>query len=239
VKSTIRIGLIGDYSPEITAHVAIPRALALAADVLAHAVEPTWIATPALDRDAERTLSAYHGLWCVPGSPYANMDGVLRAIRFAREDGRPFLGTCGGCQHALLEYARNVLNLAAADHAESNPDAEMPFIAPLACALRETSGQITLHSGSRICEIYGRSEIVEGYNCSFGVNPQYRALLEDGRLRVTGTDAAGEVRAVELIDHPFFIATLFQPERSALKGTAHPLVTAYLQAAALRIEDRG
>jgi CTP synthase (UTP-ammonia lyase) len=108
----------------------------------------------------------------------------------------------------------------------------MPIIAPLACALRETSGQIRLHSGSRVHDIYRRSEIVEGYNCSYGINPRYRALLEDGRLRVTGTDAAGEARVVELIDHSFFIATLFQPERSALNGTTHPLITAYLQAAA-------
>jgi CTP synthase (UTP-ammonia lyase) len=231
MPTTIRIALIGDYSPEITAHVAIPRALALAARDLDCAVEPTWIATVELAQAAAPTLAEYQAIWCVPGSPYASMDGALNAIQFAREAPRPFLGTCGGCQHALIEYARNVLGLDAADHAETNPDAQMPVISALACALRETTGQIRLFDGSRIRAIYGQAEIVEGYNCSYGLNPQYRALLEDGRLHVTAADADGDVRAVELSGHPFFVATLFQPERSALKGVAHPLIGAYLGAA--------
>jgi CTP synthase (UTP-ammonia lyase) len=232
MKPTPRIALIGDYSPEVTAHVAIPRALALAAGTLECDVAPEWIATPDLDRDAEWTLAPYHAVWCVPASPYASMDGALNAIRFARETGRPFLGTCGGCQHTLIEYARDVLGLTAADHTETNPDAEMPLITPLACALREAKAEILLHEGSRIRTIYGRESVVEGYNCSYGLNREFHALLEDGKLHITGTDADGDVRVVELDDHPFFIATLFQPERSALAGITHPLIVAYLQAAA-------
>lgn len=79
--------------------------------------------------------------------------------------------------------------------------------------------------------IYGRERVTEGFNCNFGVNPAYQALLADGRLHVAGVDEHGEARVVELDGHPFFIATLFQPERWALRGVAHPLITACLRAA--------
>jgi CTP synthase (UTP-ammonia lyase) len=159
------------------------------------------------------------------------MDGALAAIRYAREQQRPFLGTCGGFQHALIEYARNSLGWVAADHAESNPSASMPLIAPLTCALREAQGLIQLKAGSRIREIYGLEETTEGYNCSFGFNPKYGAIFKQAEMSVTGVDENGEVRVVELVEHPFFIATLFQPERSAFKGHAHPLVRAFVEAA--------
>src|SRR4029453_9921628 len=182
---------------------------------------PDWIATPELARGVEQRLAPYDAVWCGPASPYASMDGALNAIRFARETGRPFLGTCGGCQHALIEYARGPLGLADADHAESNPDAELQPITPLACALREARDRIRLLEGTRIRAIYGCDEIVEGYNCSYGLNPAFRALLAARPMRVTGVDDAGDVRVVELEGHPFFVATLFQPERSALKGEVH------------------
>ena len=234
MQPVARIALVGDYSSEVTAHIAIPRALDLASNVANCDVAPDWIATPELDRDAERKLAPYHAIWCVPASPYASMEGALNAIRFARESGKPFLGTCGGCQHTLIEYARNVLGLTAADHTETNPDAEMPLITPLVCMLREAKGQILLHEGSRIRKIYGQAEITEGFNCSYGLNREFHALLEDGKLHITATDPDGDVRVVELDGHPFFFATLFQPERSALAEITHPLIVAYLRAAVAR-----
>jgi len=89
-------------------------------------------------------LEAFAGFWCVPGSPYRDMDGALRTIRFARETRCPFLGTCGGFQHAVIEYARSVLGLTDADHMESNPDAELPLIIALACRLAPTTGRLIL-----------------------------------------------------------------------------------------------
>src|SRR5271169_2670217 len=113
---TVRICLIGDYDPKVTAHQAIPKALALAAN--GNPVEPVWLDSElALDAD----LEPYAGFWCVPASPYRSMEGALRAIRFARESGRPYLGTCGGCQHAIVEFARNVLHIREAGHTECDP----------------------------------------------------------------------------------------------------------------------
>jgi CTP synthase (UTP-ammonia lyase) len=91
----VTIGLIGDYSPQVRAHVAIPEALRLATPSDTE-VETNWLATEVLCDDSEERLEAFDALWCVPASPYASMEGALRAIRFARERHVPFLGTCGG-----------------------------------------------------------------------------------------------------------------------------------------------
>jgi CTP synthase (UTP-ammonia lyase) len=170
-----------------------------------------------------------------PGFPYADAGGALAAIGFARESGRAFLGTCGGFQHALIEYALNVLRLPEAEHAETNPRAERPLIAPLSCALVEREGALRLRAGSKLREIYGTDNAVEVYHCSYGLSPRFAAEFERAPgMRVGATDDAGAVRAIELADHPFFVATLFQPERSALRGAAHPLITAFVAAAAVR-----
>jgi len=181
---------------------------------------------------AADNLDGHHGIWCVPGSPYASMDGALNAIRFAREHGRPFLGTCGGFQHALIEYARNVLGLTNADHTESNPAASMPFISRLACSLSGGEGTVHLKPESRAFSIYGARETTERYNCNFGLNSGFRSLLDGSRMRVAGVDDAGEVRIVELDGHPFYIATLFQPELAVLAGVTHPLLKAFVRQAA-------
>jgi len=232
----LTIGLIGDYSPSVPAHVAIPQALDLAAGVLGCAVRPEWLPTEQLMGDISERLAAFDALWCVPASPYISMDGALRGIQFAREHGRPFLGTCGGFQHALIEYVRNVLGLRDADHAESNPETELPLMVALECMLIEATGTIVLQPGSRAAELYGQREVVEAYHCRFGLNPHYEPLLADTGMRIAGRDTGGEVRIVELEEHPFFVATLFQPERSAFGGRAHPLITAYVGAALDRRE---
>ncbi len=229
----IKIGLIGDYSPNVVAHIAIPKALSLAAEAIKNEVNAVWLGTETVVENIGE-LSEFDALWCVPASPYKNMDGALAAIRYARESKIPFLGTCGGFQHALIEYARNVLGLKEADHSESNPQAEMPIIAPLACSLVEAEGVIKLEENSRISRIYGCREIYESYHCSYGFNPQYKSILEQSEMEITGADESGDPRVLELKSHLFFIATLFQPERSALTGSsaAHPLVRAYLEAGA-------
>lgn len=221
--TTIRICLIGDYDASVLAHQAIPKALALASD--GAAVQPEWLDTEsALDAD----LEPYAGFWCVPASPYRSLEGAVRAIRFARENSLPFLGTCGGCQHAILEFARNVLKLADAGHTECNPSTSEPVITSLACSLFEADEVLRPVPGSRLHEIYGADEIRETYRCSYGLNPNYLSRLLDGGLRVGVMGPNGEARGLELSAHPFFFATLFQPERSALAGNCHPLITAFV-----------
>ncbi|HEY1015961.1 MAG TPA: CTP synthase [Herpetosiphonaceae bacterium] len=224
----IRIGLIGDYDPAVPAHQAIPLALARAGADAAIAVEWRWLPTEEIAGAGQ--LAPFQGLWCVPASPYRSAEGALLAIRHARERLTPFLGTCGGFQHAILEYARNVLGWEDADHGETAPGAERAVIAPLACALVEATGAVRFAPGSLLATAYGADEAVEGYRCRYGLNPEFQAALLAGPLRAAATDEAGEIRAVELDGHPFFAATLFQPERAALSGRAAPLVEAFVRA---------
>lgn len=230
---TVKIALIGDFNPGVTAHRAIPKALDIAGNQINVPVAHDWIATTALDgSDPEKILDRYHGIWCVPASPYESFDGALAAIGYARIHNVPFLGTCGGYQHAILEYVRNVIGLSNAANAETDPDAELPLIAPLVCALIDQDGGIDLVKGSLIHTHYGVDRVCETYRCSYGFNRDYVGLLDGRSLCISAWDQDGDPRAVELRDHPFFIGTAFQPERSGLRGEAHPLITAFVQVAA-------
>jgi CTP synthase (UTP-ammonia lyase) len=230
MATAICIGLIGDYDAAVPAHQAIPRALALAADVVAAPVDCEWVPTQEITDDSR--VQEFDGLWCVPSSPYRSMDGALRAIRFAREQDRPYLGTCGGFQHTIVEYARTVLRWTDAEHAESAPNAARPVIIPLACALVEKTETIRFYQDSILAAAYGCTEATEGYHCSYGLNPAFLPAIVSSLLRVSAENRGGEVRAVELEGHPFFVATLFQPERAALTGKTPPLVAAFVRAAA-------
>lgn len=229
--ASLRVALIGDHDPEVTAHRAIPAALRLSAESAGWEVTFRWIPTDAVDPAApEERLAGFDAVWCVPASPYRSMEGALAGIRHARIRRLPFLGTCGGFQHALLEYARNVLGLRDVGHGEV-VGSGTPLISPLSCALVEAAGTIDLAPDSRLGRAYGASSILEGYRCGYGLDPAYRHALEEGGVRMVGLDPAGDVRAFELEGHPFFVGTLFQPERAALHGEAPPPVRAFLRAA--------
>jgi CTP synthase (UTP-ammonia lyase) len=230
MKKSVVIGLVGDYSESVLAHQAIPVALQRASAKIGVEVDFEWVSTVEIVSTAR--ISRFDGVWCVPASPYRNMEGALLAIRHARENGIPFLGTCGGFQHAVIEYARNVLAWADAEHAESAPGASRAVIAPLECTLVEVTGPVRLVPGSRIAAAYGTEQTTEGYHCRYGLNPKYQAELLAGPLRVAADDESGDIRAIELAGHPFFVATLFQPERAALKGEPVPLVAAFIDACA-------
>jgi CTP synthase (UTP-ammonia lyase) len=233
MKAIVRIGLVGDRSDSVRAHGAIPGALESAARAAGLDVTHAWLPTTTLAEAAGDRLSDFDGIWCVPGSPYASMAGALAAIRHARECDVPFLGTCGGFQHALIEIARDVAGIASADHEESNPGAEELVVQRLACALSEDEREVHLLPGSRLASIYERTTVREGYHCSFGVNPKYRAPLERVGVRFTATDEDGGPRAMELAGHPFFVATLFQFELAALRGVTPPIAVEFLRVAAL------
>src|SRR5687767_1379109 len=150
----IRILLVGDHNDSVIAHGAIPRALALAAAKAGAEVTYRWLPTEQIASSDSLADAKANGIWCVPGSPYRNMEGALTAIRFAREKKIPFLGTCGGFQHALIEYARNALNISEADHAESSPETKTPLISKLSCSLINKSETIRIYPQTRLAKIY-------------------------------------------------------------------------------------
>jgi CTP synthase (UTP-ammonia lyase) len=223
------IALVGDHDPRIVAHQAIPRALAAAMDATGSPTTWTWLPTEAV---GTADLGKFAGFWLVPGSPYRSMDGALAVARWAREGGAPFLGTCGGFQHALISFARDVAGLPSADHAEVCPDAAVAVITPLACGLVEVIGKVRFAPGSLLHQAYGEWEANEGYHCRYGLASAHQGTLARHGFRFTATDDQGDVRGGELDGHRFYVGTLFQPERRALRCEAAPLVEAFVRAVA-------
>ena len=225
------IALVGDPSEKVTAHRAIPRALELARERAGADVAWEWIATRRIG-EAARDLARFSAVWVVPASPYENTPGAIESIRWAREGGHPLLGTCGGFQHMLLEFAVNVAGIPDADHAETNPGGSSLVVTPLSCSHVETAGRVHFEPGSLLGSAYGAGEATEGYRCNYGFNPAYRAAFEAAGLRFTSWDDAGDIRGAELASHPFFAGVLFQPERAALRGEVPPLALAFVKAVA-------
>lgn len=222
------IAVLGEYTPSYGPHQATDAAIEHSKEFLGADIGAEWISTGAIDM---RGLRDYSGLWVAPGSPYKSLEKTLLAIQYAREHRIPCLGTCGGFQHLLLEYARNVLGLRDASHAEYDPYASNLFISQLPCSLAGREMRLNLATGSQVAGIYGATSAREQYYCNFGLNPESVSLLKQGLLNVSGSDAEGEVRVVESPDHSFFIGTLFVPQQRSTRERPHPLVTAFLKAA--------
>jgi CTP synthase (UTP-ammonia lyase) len=232
----LRIAVVGDRQPDHETHPATTAALGHAANALSVRVDATWLATDAVS--VER-LAGYDGVWIAPGSPYRSLEGALQAIVFVRTQGRLLLGTCAGFQHIVLEYARNVLSHRSAQHAEYAPDADDLFVTPLSCSLAGQSFEVRFSDASRAHRAYGVASATERYYCNFGLNPDRAAELEAAGLAVTGRDQDGGARIVEVAAHRFFVGTLFVPQVSSAPGRPHPLVVAFVAAAADRQAGEG
>jgi CTP synthase (UTP-ammonia lyase) len=234
----LQIAIVADYQEDLPSHDATDAALLHAARALGVNYATEWVPTDLLDTAAPELLLRYSkAVLIAPGSPYFSMQGALNAIRIARESGRPLLGTCGGFQHVVIEYARNVAGIADAEHAEYEPAAARRVIR---CSLAGKTLRVDLAPGSLAHRIYGRDQTEETYHCSYGLDPAYRAQLETAGLRVTGVEAGGseagaesvgEARIIELPTHPFFLATLFVPQMRSTRESPHPLIVAFLRAA--------
>ena len=135
------------------------------------------------------------------------------------------------------------MGLADADSAEHGVSSSNLLITAVACPMPDRpagapnlhgAASIHLRRGTRAWEIYGRDEVSERYFCNYEVNPAYREALETAGLALSGFSENGDVRIAELPAHPFFIATLFQPQLSSEAGKPHPLISAFVQASAAR-----
>lgn len=226
---------MGDFDDTFGPHLATNDALEHAADQLGVELDIEWLATESLEDDLGAVYEA-DALWCAPGSPYRSLTGAVRGLRHGREERVPVLGTCGGCQHMIIEYARSVLGFEDAHHAEYNPYGSRLFVSELACSLAGRTMPVSLEPGSRVAELYAATRIEEQYYCNFGLNPEYQRTLDEGGLRVTGFDDDGEARVLELPKHPFYLATLFVPQTRSVPERPHPLVVGLLRAAQTRAE---
>ena len=232
VSRAPQIAILGEFNPEFPPHPATDSAILHSNQRLPFQVRAHWLSTQDIRVES---LKEYAGIWVAPGSPYKSMDKTLSAIRYARENDVPCFGTCGGFQHIVIEYARNVLGYRDAQHSEYDPYASSLFISSLACSLAGREMALSFVPGSKVVQIYGTLQATENYYCNFGVNPDVVSLLKNGPMQIVGSDSEGEIRVLELPNHPFFIATLFVPQLRSRVDRPHPLVTAFLKA----VSERG
>ena len=222
-----RVALVGDRSPHIQAHSRIPMLLASLRDDEGLPLDTYWVRSP----EVEGGIAEFDAIWLVPGSPYRDEAGAVEAVRIARENGIPFLGTCGGFQHAMLEFARNKCGLTSVGHAENDPQSEDPLIVRLACSLVGQGGVVHLERGSLAEHVVGAEETTGRYQCSYGLSPTHLGALRRQGMRFSGVDENGEICIAEIPDNPFFLATLLQPELSQHHERPHAIIRAFARAA--------
>jgi CTP synthase (UTP-ammonia lyase) len=218
--------VLGDRNPAFVTHRELDAALALLPD----GVSARWVGTDT--SDARRTTDA-DGLWVVPGTPYHDDDAAYAAITAARTTGQPLLGTCGGFQYMVVEFARNVAGIADAAHAETSPDAEHAVVGRLGCSLVGQERLVKAVPGTRMADLCGLDPFVGFHWCNYGLEAGYVDRLTTHGLVVSAyADDAG-VEAVEVPEsvHPFFMATLFQPQvGSIVRQPLHPVIRAFVRA---------
>ena len=222
-----KLAILGEFNPSSETHVATNSAIEHSKKMLGINLDVSWIST---DEISENLLELFNGYLVAPGSPYKDMEKALFAIQYTRENNIPILGTCGGFQHMVIEYARNVLGYKDAQHAEYDPYASELFISELACSLRGREMELNLILNSGVSVLYGKLQVKEKYYCSFGVNPKYIDFIRKGPISFVGSDSEGELRVLEYPEHRFFIGTLFVPQTNSTEKNPHPIVTGFLKA---------
>jgi CTP synthase len=238
----VRIAVVGKYVALVDSYKSIHEALihgGIANDV---GVGIDWLSSEDFeDGGSADGLSRYHGLLIPGGFGVRGVEGMLSAIRWARENGLPFFGVCLGLQTAIIEFSRNVCGLGDAHSTEWARDTSHPVIC-LMNSQREVTdmggtmrlGAFTarLAPGSRAAEIYGAHEISERHRHRYEVNNDYRDPLGESGLVVSGTSPDGNlVEMVELPEHPWFLATQFHPELKSRPTHPHPLFASFVRAA--------
>lgn len=226
----MKLAIIGDYNDNFRPHKATNEAIVHSSDKFGLDISYDWVATDRIEKEFDTIISTYKGFWIAPGSPYKSMTGALEIIKFARQNNVPTLGTCGGFQHMVIEFARNVLDITDAEHAEYDPYASKLVVNPLSCSLAGQTLDIEItDTNSTTYKVFGTNKIKEKYYCNFGLNPEYQNQLHDKGFKIVGTDSLNEARILELDNHPFFIATLFVPQDNSTQDKPHKLVTTFLQ----------
>jgi CTP synthase len=245
----VRIAVVGKYTALVDSYKSIQEALshgAIANDVK---VRTDWLSSEQFEQGrGVDILEDYHGLLIPGGFGPRGVEGMLAAIRWARENDLPFFGICLGLQCAVVEFARNVCGLVESHSSEFAEDAPDPVICLLDSQLQVTTKGGTmrlgaypceLKEGSRAREIYGAREVSERHRHRFEVNNAYRDMLEARGLTISGTSPdGGLVEMIEITQHPWFVAGQFHPELKSRPTRPHPLFASFVEAAVRYAEGR-
>ncbi len=238
----VRIAIVGKYTELTDAYTSIREALVhggIANDV---GVDLVWITSAEfLRREAEEVLEDFDAVLIPGGFGERGVEGMIGAVRWARENKVPFFGICLGLQTAIIEFARNVCGLSETNSSEFQPDCEHPVISlmneqrdvkNLGGTMRLGGYVCRLKPGSRAARIYGTDEVRERHRHRYEVNNAYRDRLEEYGMRCSGLSPDGSlVEMIELPTHPWFIGCQFHPELRSRPTTPHPLFASFVAAA--------
>ncbi len=243
-KAEVTIGIVGKYVEYEDSYKSLKEALVHGA--LAHNLKLNlnWIEAEGLetgDRTYEEQLVDYDGLLVPGGFGKRGIEGMLIAIRYARENRVPYFGICLGMQTACIEFARNVCGLAEANSSEFDPATphrviyklrELRGVEELGGTMRLGAWTCKIEPGTLAHRIYGQLEISERHRHRYEFNREYEETLTAGGLRISGSTPDGTyVEMVELPDHPHFIGCQFHPEFKSKPLEPHPLFKTFVGAA--------
>ncbi|MEK6596700.1 MAG: CTP synthase, partial [Gemmatimonadota bacterium] len=239
----VRIAVVGKYTDLADAYKSIHEALAHGGIPNDAGVDIEWLASDRFtDQDAAgRLLTGFDGLLVPGGFGDRGIEGMVQAVRWAREHALPFFGICLGMQIAIIEFARNVCGLTDTNSTEFEPDCPTPVVALLpdqrgisdkGGTMRLGAWPARLRAGSRAAQAYGTTEISERHRHRWEVSNAYRDLLAEHGLRLSGQSPdGGLVEVIELPDHPWFIGCQYHPELKSRPNRPHPLFQAFIGAA--------
>ena len=248
-SGTARIAVVGKYTALVDSYKSIQESLihgGIANDVKA---EIEWLSAEHFSEgDGVESLQNFDGLLIPGGFGPRGVEGMLAAIRWTRENEMPFFGICLGLQTAVIEFARNVCGLDESHSSEFSEASSDPVICLLDSQLQVTAKggtmrlgayQCVLGEGTRAREIYGAREVSERHRHRFEVNNEYRELLTQNGMTLSGLSPdGGLVEMIELTDHPWFIAGQFHPELKSRPTRPHPLFASFIEAAAQYAQKR-
>nr|WP_293836249.1 CTP synthase [uncultured Arsenicibacter sp.] len=242
-SDTVRIGLVGKYVELHDAYKSIAESFIHAGAENECKVKLEWIQSETLvdEHHCADVLRELDGVLVAPGFGERGIDGKINAVRFARENGIPFLGICLGMQMAVIEYARNVLGLEEAHSTEMNPETQVAVIGLMEDQKNVTEKGGTMRVGAYPCKIkrdsmahriYGKTTISERHRHRYEFNNEYLTKFEKAGMKATGINPeSGLVEIVEVPNHPWFVGVQFHPELKSTVMAPHPLFVHFVKAA--------
>jgi CTP synthase len=242
-KDRVKIAVVGKYTDLHDAYKSVQEALLHGGIPNDVGVDVEWVGSDQFTDQAAAAelLTGKHGLLVPGGFGVRGVDGMVEAIRWARENGLPFFGICLGLQMAIIEFGRNVCQLAGTNSTEFEPDCESPVISLLASQrdVAELGGTMRLgayparlRAGSLAARAYGATEISERHRHRWEVSNAFRDVLAEHGLRLSGQSPdGGLVEIIELPGHPWFLGCQFHPELKSRPMRPHPLFASFIGAA--------
>jgi len=239
----VRVAIVGKYTELSDAYTSIREALIHGGIANRVRVELDWVASDKIvdQATAGRLLEGYDAMLVPGGFGERGIEGMVEAVRWARENGLPFFGICLGLQVAIIEFARNVCMLPETNSSEFEAECENPVIALMESqrGVKDMGGTMRLGAypcrlrpGSRAAAIYGREEVSERHRHRYEVNNAYRDILAEFGLRCTGLSPDGSlVELIEYPQHPWYIGCQFHPELKSRLMNPHPLFVSFIAAA--------